>query len=254
MRVVLTRPAQDAVRWSAELVTRGHQVLSLPLIEIAPVADGRPVREAWARLPAYQAVMFVSANAVLHFQAASQGASWSATTQAWATGPGTAAALREALVPDSLVREPAADAAQFDSEALWARVGAQVRPGWCVLVVRGAGQDGAATGRDWLVRQLQDAGAHADQVAAYVRIRPRWTDAERALARQAAGDGSVWVFSSSQALANLQALLPGQDWSSARALATHVRIAEAARQAGFGVARLARGDLDAVARALESFG
>jgi uroporphyrinogen-III synthase len=48
--------------------------------------------------------------------------------------------------------------------------------------------------------------------------------------------------------------MPEQAWSSARALATHVRIAEAARQAGFAVARLARGDLDAVARALESFG
>src|SRR4051812_25483686 len=178
MRVVLTRPAQDAVRWSSVLATRGHQVIALPLIEIAPLSHERPLSEAWAGLPGYQAVMFVSANAVLHFQAAGHGASWPATTQAWATGPGTAAALREAGVPEDFVREPAADAAQLDSEALWARVGPQVRPGWRVLVVRGAAQDGAAAGRDWLGRQLQNAGAHADQVAAYVRIRPRWTDAE----------------------------------------------------------------------------
>jgi uroporphyrinogen-III synthase len=254
MRVVLTRPAQDAVRWSSELAARGHDVLTLPLIEIAPVALERPLLDAWAALPDYQGVMFVSANAVLHFQAAGRGASWPAGTQAWATGPGTAAALRDARVPDALVREPAADAVQLDSEALWARAGAHVQPGWRVLIVRGAGQEGTAAGRDWLVRQLRAAGAVVDQVAAYVRILPRWTDAQRALARQAAGDGSVWVFSSSQALANLQPLLPGVTWSAARALATHARIAQAARDAGFGVARLARGDVDAVARALESFG
>jgi uroporphyrinogen-III synthase len=254
MRVVLTRPAQDAARWSTGLAGRGHEVTVLPLIEIAAAGDDRPLRDAWAALAGYQAVMFVSTNAVVQFQAAGQGAAWPATTQAWATGPGTAAALRGAQVPDGLVVEPAADAARLDSESLWARVGAQVRPGWRVLIVRGAGSDGATAGRDWLVRQLQASGAQVDQLAAYVRLRPRWSDAQRALARQAAGDGSVWVFSSSEALANLQALMPGQAWSSARALATHVRIAQAARDAGFGVARLARGDFEAVARALESFG
>lgn len=254
MRVVLTRPAQDAVRWSPRLASGGHQVLALPLIEIAPVAQDGPLLDAWRNLPACQAVMFVSANAVQHFHAAAKGASWPPGTQAWATGPGTAAALRQALVPASLVMEPGADAKQLDSEALWARVWLQVRPGWRVLVVRGAGKDGAAAGRDWLVRQLQDAGAHVDQVAAYVRARPHWTETDRAAAREAAVDGSVWVFSSSQALANLQGLLPGQPWSAARALATHARIVDAARQAGFGVVRLARGDLESVARALESFG
>src|SRR6476661_3658676 len=122
MRVVLTRPAQDAVRWSTELARRGHEVLTLPLIEIAPVADERPLQDAWAALPGYQAAMFVSANAVVHFQSARRAASWPEGTQAWATGPGTAAALRDAQVPDELVLQPAAEAAQLDSEALWGRV------------------------------------------------------------------------------------------------------------------------------------
>ena len=253
MRVVLTRPAQDAARWTSGLASRGHDVIGLPLIDIVPLATTQALREAWAALHDYQAAMFVSANAVLHFRAAGDGP-WPRSTQAWATGPGTAAALRDAQVPDALLLQPAADAAQLDSEALWHRVGPQVRRDWRVLVVRGAGQDGGAAGRDWLVRELQSVGASVDQLPAYERTCPHWSDAERATARRAAGDGSVWVFSSSQAIANLQALLPGQDWSSARALATHPRIAQAARDAGFGVARLARGDLDAVARALESFG
>jgi uroporphyrinogen-III synthase len=253
MRVVLTRPAQDAARWSFGLASRGHEVIGLPLIDIAPLTAMQPLRDAWAALHAYQAVMFVSANAVLHFRAAAADP-WPAGTQAWATGPGTAGALRDAQVPDPLVVQPAADAAQLDSEALWKQVGPRVGPGWRVLVVRGAGQDGGTAGRDWLVRQLQAGGAGVDQLAAYERICPRWTDAQRATARAAATDGSVWVFSSSQAIANLQALLPGQRWSAARALATHPRIAQAALDAGFGVTRSARGDFDAVARALESFG
>lgn len=251
MRVVLTRPAADAPRWSTGLAARGHEVVLLPLIVIAPVAQRAPVEAAWARLPDVQAVMFVSANAVRHFMAARGDASWPAGTQAWATGPGTVAALRDAGVPQARLVAPDDDAPQFDSEALWREAGAGVRPGWRVLLVRGAGADGSV-GRDWLARQLQQAGAHVDQLVVYERRAPSWTEAERVAARTAAADGSVWLFSSSEAIANLLAALPGVEWARASALATHDRIAHAAREAGFGRVMQARGTLDAVARALES--
>lgn len=251
MRVVLTRPAADAPRWSSELAARGHQVLALPLIDIGPLADTAPVRAAWTRLPTIQAVMFVSANAVRHFTSARGGASWPAGTQAWATGPGTVAALHEAQVPAAQIAAPAADAAQFDSEALWREVMPQVRPGWRVLLVRGTGADGS-TGREWLAQQLQQAQAEVEQLAVYERRLPAWTDVQRAAAREAAGDGSVWLFSSSEAIANLRALVSHVDWTRARALATHERIAQAARDAGFGHVTQARGTLEAVVRTLES--
>lgn len=253
MRVVLTRPAADAARWSSELAVRGHQVVTLPLIDIGPLADTAPVQAAWTRLQAIQAVMFVSANAVRHFMAADGDASWPAGTQAWATGPGTVAALHEAQVPGALIAAPAADAAQFDSEALWREVVARVRPGWRVLLVRGAGADGSI-GREWLAQQLQQAQAQVEQLAVYERRLPAWTDLQRATAREAASDGSVWLFSSSEAIANLRVLAPQVDWARARALATHERIAQAARDAGFGHVMLARGTLEAVARTLESSG
>ncbi|MGZ5848089.1 MAG: uroporphyrinogen-III synthase, partial [Ramlibacter sp.] len=176
---------------------------------------------------------------------------WPRATQAWATGPGTAQALREAGVPDAQIVAPADDAVRFDSEALWERAAAAVQPGWRVLVVRGAGADGAPAGRDWLTVRLQAAGAAVDQVAAYARRLPHWSDSQRAAAEQAAVDGSVWLFSSSEAVGNLRRLLPAQDWSRARALATHERIAQAAREAGFVVACVRPG-LDALVRALES--
>jgi uroporphyrinogen-III synthase len=122
-----------------------------------------------------------------------------------------------------------------------------------VLIVRGAGADGQASGRDWLARRLADEGAIVEMVAVYKRVVPGWTDVERTLAEGAARDGSVWLFSSSEAIANLRVLLPSVSWSGARAIATHERIALAARDAGFGVVCPSRPAMDAVAAALESF-
>ena len=49
-----------------------------------------------------------------------------------------------------------------------------------------------------------------------------------------APESHLWLFSSSEAVANLQALAPAADWSRSAALASHPRIAQAARAAGFG--------------------
>ncbi len=100
----------------------------------------------------------------------------------------------------------AADAAQFDSEALWA-AGAARRSARAtrVLIVRGteAGADQQGTGRDWLAQQIALQGRRGDFVVAYHRGAARWTEAQRTQARAAASDGAIWLFSSSEALANL---------------------------------------------------
>jgi uroporphyrinogen-III synthase len=151
---------------------------------------------------------------------------------------------------------PSADAAQFDSEALWQVVDAQVKPGDRVLIVRGT--DGQAegpdqgVGRNWFARRLDEAGATADFVVSYQRGLPRFSPEQLSLARAAAVDGSVWLFSSSEAVANLQTCLPGQDWRGARAVATHARIAAAARDAGFGVVRESRPALADIVGSIES--
>ena len=44
----------------------------------------------------------------------------------------------------------------------------------------------------------------------------------------------AWLFSSSEAVQHLRSLAPGADWSGALALASHPRIAAAARAVGFG--------------------
>ena len=258
-RVVVTRPAPEALQWLAGLQAGGVEALALPLIEIVPAADPQAVHAAWQRLGDYIAVMFVSPNAVAHFfeqKIAGASTRWAQgliPTRAWSPGPGTSGALLRAGLAPTQIDAPADDAPQFDSEALWARVASQPRPGQRVLIVRGSDGAGQGAGRDWLAERLASAGVQVDRLAAYRRRVPRLAPDQLALARRAANDGSVWLFSSSEAITNLVAQLPAQDWGAARAVATHPRIAATARNAGFGVVCESRPALDTVMASIKSF-
>ncbi len=263
MRVVITRPAGDAQAWVDALQAAGHEALALPLIEVGPATHAQPVRQAWMQWSTFQAVMFVSAQAVRYFfEGQTHPLIWTHGPRCWATGPGTHKALRQAGVPEACIDSPAADAVQFDSEALWQRVATQVKAGQPVLIVRGndvpfdaaqAERSTAVTGtgRDWLAQQLQAAGASVQFVVAYERRAPVWSEAQAAQASQAAVNGSVWCFSSSQALAHLACALPEQRWNKARCIVTHERIALTAQALGFGEVRLARPSVSDVLRSLE---
>lgn len=252
MRVLVTRPQAEASLWVQDLRQRGFDAIALPLIDIVPTPQPQALQHEWRRLDEYRAVMFVSGNAVRHFFAQRPaGVSWPGDTRAWAPGTGTAQTLMEAGVGADLVDAPPPQAAQFDSQALWQQVTGQAGKGDRVLIVRGTDADGAGNGRDWLAEQLSVIGVEVRDVAAYLRATPAFSEDQHACALLGATEG-VWLFSSSQGIANLRALLPVQDWSEARAVATHPRIAQAARAAGFGVVCESRPPVDAVAAALES--
>jgi uroporphyrinogen-III synthase len=263
MRVVVTRPDPECAQWVRSLRARGLRALALPLIRISPVRDPRFVHQCWSRLAQFNAVMFVSGAAAEHFFSLRPGtAEVPGTVRFWAPGPGTAAALVHHGVPSAQVDAPNAASGQFDSEALWRGVRSQVQAGWQVLIVRG-GDDAAAEpssqeapprghGREWLAQELVQTGARVDVVVAYERNGPLWDAATLEQARAAAADGSVWLFTSSQAITYLQALLPGQTWRQASALATHPRIAQAARDTGFGVVWESRPRLDDIVASIES--
>jgi len=129
-----------------------------------------------------------------------------------------------------------------------------------VLIVRGDSQAGASrtvpatagAGRDWLAARLREAGAQVEMLAVYQRELPAWDAAQTALARLAAEDGTLWLLSSAESVANLQQLLPGQSWQKARALATHERIAAQAKQLGFGYVKQCRPALEDVVASIES--
>ena len=255
--VLVVRPRAQALAWVDELAALGVAARALPLIEILAAPEPARVDAVFAAVEASAAqpvLVFVSPNAVLGFFAAVASArgvaarelAWPAHARAAATGPGTAAALRECGVPPQCIVAPAADAGQFDSEALWAAISGwpwTARPAW---IVRGNG------GRDWLGRQLRAAGADVQVVQSYGRAAPELDDGERAVFAQALAEPVrwIWMFSSSEAIDHLGALAPAARWDAGRALATHPRIAERATALGFGAVTIVSPSPAAVAAAV----
>lgn len=265
-RVIVTRPAGQAAHWVQTLAAQGLDAVSLPLIVITPTVDLTPVHVAWQDLRGFSALMFVSANAVQQFFMHRPPGDRSNGDQsdearvrhdvdgvrAWATGPGTRQALIQAGWPAFQIDAPDADAPAFDSEALWGLVRPQIQAGQRVLIVRGGDADGQVSGRDWLAGRLGAAGVVVQQLAVYQRQLPELGEAQRLDASRWALDGSVWLFSSSEAISNLRQWLPQQDWRAARACVTHERIAQAAQEAGFGVVCRSRPALDQVVASIKS--
>ncbi|MBS0430328.1 MAG: uroporphyrinogen-III synthase [Proteobacteria bacterium] len=260
-RVIVTRPAREAARWVQALNAHGIEAVALPLIEIAPLLPGMPAGPLDAR--PYAALMFVSAAAVDGFFERNRAAAPAGRAQAaidlianarcWATGPGTAQALADAGVPPERIDVPPTEVGRFDSEALWTQVQGQLAAGARVLRVRGSDAAGRPAGRDWLARTLEATGVAVDTAVVYRRLAPRVDDAARALvAASTVDERHVWLFSSSEAIAHLMAAMPGTDWRGARAWATHPRIADAARTAGFGSVCEVPASLDALVASIES--
>ena len=280
-RVIVTRPARDAAHWVDELINRGFKAQALPLIEIGPVTDPADIallQDAWRDLHHYAACMFVSGNAVHYFFQQKMAVTksnglqpaintianktinmLSASLRFLAPGPGTAAALLAVGVPAAQVDSPPLQAGQFDSEALWQVVSQRDWRGKRILVLSGQTSGTApqaVSGRDWLSQQFLAAGAQVDRLSVYQRLAPELTDVQIQLVQSARQDSSVWLFSSSEALANLmqQPLLVDAtgDWRDARAIATHPRIAQAVRAAGWGVVQESRPVLVDIVDALRS--
>lgn len=241
MKILVTRPEPQASDWVEQLRAEGEHAQALPLIEIGPPPQSQAVHEAWTALPGTRMVMFVSPNAALWFARQRPDAQrWPPGTLAAAPGPGTAdtvsACLKDAgLQADQLI-SPSPDSEQFDSEHLWPLLEPLPWDGHHVLIASG-GDQGEARGRQWLTQRLQEKGARVSAVLAYQRRPARWTDAQQRLALLARQhpDEHIWLLSSSEAIDHLV-----QAWADqgglppgARAMATHPRVAENARLAGF---------------------
>lgn len=247
MRVLVTRPAAQAGEWVSLLQSHGLDARALPLIEISPAADPGALTRAWAGVHEMALVVFVSPNAAsCFFEGRPDDVPWPHAVAAASPGPGTTRVLHGLGV--RTVLEPPADAAQFDSEALWAQLAASDWRGRKVLVVRGA------SGRDWLADQLRERGAELHFVAAYGRAVPVLSTLERELLNHAlaAPFRHVWLFSSSEAIANLKALAPAAAWPQMIALATHPRIAQTAHEHGIGRVLEARPSVEAVMACIQS--
>lgn len=236
--LLVTRPQPQADAWVDRLRAMGLTASAFPLLGIDAPADPAPVHAAWQAIARRQddagrplaMVMFVSPSAVQRFFGQRPaGLAWPAGVLAAAPGQGTRDALAQAGVPAAALCSPPADGGRFDSEALWAVLQPRCDwPGRSALVVRGE------AGRNWLADALRQQGAVVHFVEAYCRTAPVPTATQQALLAQALAQpaGFCWLLSSSEAVGQLPALVPGADWSTASALATHPRIAAAAQALG----------------------
>jgi uroporphyrinogen-III synthase len=249
-RVLVTRPSDQAHAWVEALRASGVDAQALPLIDTAACSDPTAVIDAWNNLDRWSALVFVSPNAVRHFFERRPAAGWPQTLLAAAPGPGTAAELQACGIDPAGIIQPAADSAQFDSESLWLRLQQHDWSGHRALIVRGE------SGRDWLAERLRQAGAAVDLLAAYRRGAGVLDGSQRAqlLSALAEPERHLWLFSSSESVEQLlrTRLADAAQLQRSIAMATHPRIAQTAREAGFGRVIETRPGLPEVLRCIQS--
>jgi uroporphyrinogen-III synthase len=201
LRIVITRAEHQADDLAAAFAHAGARVELLPLLEVVPPADPRPLERAATELALYDWVVFTSANAVEAFLPLTGGA-FPERVKVAVVGPATAEALRAFEI------EPHLEARRADAEGLVADLAPHVARRRRVLIPQ------AADARSTLAEGLAAAGAEAITVVAYDKRLP--PDASRRAAELFADDPLGWVTFTSPRIVRHFAGLFGADWPRRR--------------------------------------
>jgi len=190
-RLVITRAPEQAREMVNVLEALGAEVLLLPMVEFTPPEDSRGLDDALHKLPDFDAILFLSRNAVRYvFKRCRElgmkcEASQSAKCMIAAVGPGTAQALAiEGSRVDFVAKGQT-------GEALVRELGDRVA-GKKVLLPRSDRGDAR------LSKALDDAGAHLTEVIAYRTTAPE-TIEPGLLARVRGGEVDAIIFASPSA-------------------------------------------------------
>lgn len=197
LRVVVTRAERQAGDLLAAFAAAGAEAEPLPLLEIAPPTDRRPVERAASELGVHHWLVLTSANAARAFLPLAGGALPHALRVA-VVGERTAAVLRELDVEADLVATTSHAAGL--AEALRERVGRGVR----IVLPQ------AADASPGLADALRAAGAEVTAVVAYEKRIPSAARARAAelFARQPLG----WVTFTSGSTAHNFVTVLGEAW------------------------------------------
>jgi uroporphyrinogen-III synthase len=201
VRVVLTRAAHQAQGLTEAFRAAGLTVEHLPLLEVIPPADPRPLERAASELALYDWLVFTSANAVDAFLPLT-GGSLPHRLRVAVVGPATAEALRGYEVEPHLI------ARRADAEGLLADLAPHVDRSRRVLLPQ------AADARRTLVEGLTRAGAEAVAVVAYDKGMP--ADAPERAAQLFTGTPIGWVTFTSPRIVHHFVELFGEDWERRR--------------------------------------
>lgn len=221
LKIVVTRPRDQAVQLARSIEQAGGVPLLFPLLDISAVQDTRELHEQISRLAQFELAIFISPNAVNYGIAAIRSVGVIPPKLKIATvGQGSAKALRESGIANVI-----APAERFDSEGLLALPELQNVSGLRVMIFRGDG------GRELLGDTLRARGATVEYATCYQRGKPQ-LDAAVLLA---AVPDSIAV-TSSEALGYLWQILNDDDRAALRNTALfvpHARIAGLAREQGW---------------------
>ena len=249
--IVVTRAGEAGRALADALVDAGEDVLWLPAFELGPAPDPVQVTAVLTNLASYDLAIFVSPAAV-EATAPWLKQAWPAATAIGAVGSATRRAVlaRIAGAANATVFAPDDAAyAEGGSESLWGVLQSSAGRMKRALILR------AEHGRQWLGEQLSTAGVEVDTLAVYTRRACAIsTEAVRRLQGwQAAQRGLALVVASSEAVDAIAGQLDplvGPAWTrGARALASHERIAERLRKAGFTDVQLVAPEVEAIRKA-----
>ena len=201
LRVVVTRAERQADELAAAFARAGAVVELLPLLEVVPPADPRPLERAASELALYDWIAFTSVNAVEAFLPLTGGA-FPPRLRIAAVGPATAEALRSWEI------EPHLMARTSDAEGLASELAPHVGRRRRVLLPQ------AADARPALFDALAAAGAEAVAVVAYDKRLP--PDATRRAAELFSTSPLGWVTFTSPRIVRHFAELLGEDWQRRR--------------------------------------
>jgi uroporphyrinogen III methyltransferase/synthase len=203
-RVLVGRAEGQGSELALELRRRAAEPVSVPLLELAPPEDERPLAAALARAAEYDWIVYTSANAV---RFATPKGDAAARGRVACIGEATARAARAAGLRVDLV--PAGESSPERLAEALAAAGAL--DGRRVLVPR------SGRARDTLVRALESRGARVDAVEAYRTIAPE--GAGEALRAELARGLDAVALTSPSTVAHLFALLAAEELDALRASA-----------------------------------
>jgi len=235
VRVLVTRPAQQAEGLARLIEQAGGAAIRLPTIEIAEPRDGAALTRLIERLDEFDLAIFISPNAVrLGLARVLARGPLPERLEVAAVGRASAAELRRLGARDVL-----APAERFDSEALLALPRLRHVAGQSIVIFRGAG------GRELLGRTLTARGARVEYAECYRRACPQ-SDGARLGRLLERGEIDVISATSADGLRNLHEMAGGAgrpQLVQVPLVVVSERVAAAARELGFraeiGVARRA---------------
>ncbi|MCG6935877.1 MAG: uroporphyrinogen-III synthase [Proteobacteria bacterium] len=224
LRVLVTRPAEQAAPLLEKLTAAGARPLGFPLLILRACHDP-DLKRVLAQLTDYAMAIFISPGAVRFGLRALGTTSLPPGLNLATVGKGTARALEAELGHPADI----CPNSQFDSAGLLAEPALHDVAGQRILIFRGRG------GREQLADSLRHRGARVDYAEVYERCQPDTDSGPLETALREHGI-DVIIITSREALDNLMRLLPEGLLTPVRqipVLVIHPRQAGAVRRHGF---------------------